>query len=687
MSLNNFANAKSHPIPVFNAALTIVGTMSHRNAILDEMACNRYFRDDFQRSEPETAVLPGQLADTVIQYSQVVIDTEQLSDKPFQKFLFLVYRNKSFEYFLKPLSDDAIKINGILTEAGPCAAFVMKHGDTISFKMSVKSDYTTLKFNAKVNGLLLSELSKDVPYPGTVNVPTRIPVAEDYDQEEIPDGVVTYSDGLGPFPGSPGWSPSEQSPRPHSPSHGVYSPCSPPFECVSPSCSHSPVSLYTSDSDWSPSHPKGGPTSPSYSPPSPVKQADFPGSPLELPAPATTKSFSDMSIKTPIRKPVRRFELPKCKTCSKPLYNADYLDYCKCGQTTTSSSSSLPCREDPKWGQTTQVSPSESPFENAAYAPHNVKRTCCEHPTWCYTDPDCQTCGAAMPVSETSSSSSDNVTYSSRPVPEAVPRPPMKCTMCRSVIVRNDDDESEWYTCVPCRLKEYARVRRERRSAPERIDLSALSDEEGDQPEDFDDQHPSPASRRNKRVRAPIADQEMQMIDSDNESDNEMVHNQMRGFVAGQPRPSALHAMVNIQDQLALLAPKPQAKFYDIPHAKPDVHDVIDEKVATVVEKSVQCGICMDVLLRPSVGNCGHAFCTTCIIKHLKTRSNNNHNKCPECREHISMRILRRCLPLDKLCNQVIATLYMNQQPAIVADRKDREDNFHMHIANKKQRH
>ena len=62
---------------------------------------------------------------------------------------------------------------------------------------------------------------------------------------------------------------------------------------------------------------------------------------------------------------------------------------------------------------------------------------------------------------------------------------------------------------------------------------------------------------------------------------------------------------------------------------------VLSENLPEIIDKNLQCTICNEVFICPSVINCGHSFCKECIQKWQQEK--NPQATCPICRSTISI--------------------------------------------------
>jgi len=72
-----------------------------------------------------------------------------------------------------------------------------------------------------------------------------------------------------------------------------------------------------------------------------------------------------------------------------------------------------------------------------------------------------------------------------------------------------------------------------------------------------------------------------------------------------------------------------------------------EEIIRNTVTENLQCGVCMEIFIKPTVLNCSHTFCESCI--HIWMRK---VKKCPMCRVNIQSKSY--CLTLDSFIDKLV---------------------------------
>ncbi len=77
-----------------------------------------------------------------------------------------------------------------------------------------------------------------------------------------------------------------------------------------------------------------------------------------------------------------------------------------------------------------------------------------------------------------------------------------------------------------------------------------------------------------------------------------------------------------------------------------------------MIPDSLKCSICLEIYHLPIVLICGHTYCR-CCIEILKK----SHNKCPECRNHISCGY--PCYTLKTIIENYYLTINKNDKTTV----------------------
>ncbi|KAL4135554.1 hypothetical protein QTP88_007158 [Uroleucon formosanum] len=72
--------------------------------------------------------------------------------------------------------------------------------------------------------------------------------------------------------------------------------------------------------------------------------------------------------------------------------------------------------------------------------------------------------------------------------------------------------------------------------------------------------------------------------------------------------------------------------------------------IRCAIDNDLQCNICFEIFIKPTVLNCSHTFCESCI--HVWTK---RVKKCPICRMHIKSK--SHCLILDSFIEKIVEQL------------------------------
>ncbi|XP_060844521.1 E3 ubiquitin-protein ligase rnf8-B-like [Rhopalosiphum padi] len=79
-------------------------------------------------------------------------------------------------------------------------------------------------------------------------------------------------------------------------------------------------------------------------------------------------------------------------------------------------------------------------------------------------------------------------------------------------------------------------------------------------------------------------------------------------------------------------------------------HSAWSDFIQCAIDSDLQCNICFELFIKPTVLNCSHTFCETCI--HVWT---NRSRKCPICR--VQIRSKSYCLTLDSFIEKIVEHL------------------------------
>ncbi|XP_025196618.1 E3 ubiquitin-protein ligase RNF8-like [Melanaphis sacchari] len=94
-------------------------------------------------------------------------------------------------------------------------------------------------------------------------------------------------------------------------------------------------------------------------------------------------------------------------------------------------------------------------------------------------------------------------------------------------------------------------------------------------------------------------------------------------------------------------------------------HPEWSEVIQSAIDSDLQCNICFEIFIRPTVLNCSHTFCESCIHVWIK-----RVRKCPICR--VCIRSKSFCLTLDKFIEKIVEhfpTEFKNKREIAIKDR------------------
>ena len=82
-------------------------------------------------------------------------------------------------------------------------------------------------------------------------------------------------------------------------------------------------------------------------------------------------------------------------------------------------------------------------------------------------------------------------------------------------------------------------------------------------------------------------------------------------------------------------------------------------KIEEAIQKEEECPICLKNCSMETcfTTNCNHVYCITCLHKHMTTKTNKNHCKCPLCRTEITTLESKQLNPPNEILGQKIMTL------------------------------